>query len=135
MSLLHGLPQSASVVSVVAENHEKQLQTASFVVHATRGVLRDPGARRKAMFALVIGALLLLIAGSTVLQPVLSPHEHPVWFLFFWIFCGWLALSAMLLALFDFLMLRLEARREKRMLREKLAGTQIPDSPESETGK
>jgi hypothetical protein len=113
----------------VTENSENELQTVSFVVHATRGVIRDPGTRRKTMFGLVIAALVFLIAGSTILQPALNPREHPGWFIFFWVFCGWLALTAMLLALFDFLMVRLEARREQRKLREKLAETRIPDSP------
>jgi hypothetical protein len=118
---------------MVTENSEKPLRTVSFVVHATRGVIRDANVRRKAMFGLVIAALVLLLAGSTILQSILNPHEHPGRFIFFWVLCGWLALTAMLLAVFDFLMLRLEARRTQRMLREKLAQTQVADSPGSAT--
>src|SRR5438874_110495 len=99
---------------------EKHLRTTSFIVHATRGVLRDQRTRRKAMLTLLVLALLLLIAGFTFLQPALNPQEHPWRVIFFWIACIWLTFTAMLLALFDLLVLRLEARRAERALREKL---------------
>src|SRR6266699_7037182 len=99
---------------------EKRLRTTSFVVHATRGVIRDQNTRRKAMLLLLALALLLLIAGFTFLQPVLNPQKHPWRVILFWIVCIWLTFTAMLLALFDLLVLRLEARRAGRALREKL---------------
>ena len=99
---------------------EKRLQTTSFIVHATRGVLRDQRTRRKAMAFLLALAVLLLIAGLTFLQPMLNPHEHPWFVIFFWIACVWFTLTAALLAIFDLLLLRLEARRTERALREKL---------------
>ena len=99
---------------------EKPLQTTSFIVHATRGVLRDQRTRRKAMAFLLALAVLLLIGGLTFLQPMLNPHEHPWFVIFFWITCVWFTLTAALLAIFDLLLLRLEARRTERALREKL---------------
>jgi uncharacterized membrane protein len=99
---------------------EKRLRTTSFVVHATRGVIRDQNTRRKAMLVLLMLALLLLISGFTFLQPALNPEEHPWHVILFWIVCIWLTFTAMLLALFDLLVLRLEARRVERALREKL---------------
>lgn len=99
---------------------EKRLQTTSFIVHATRGVLRDQRTRRKAMAFLLAIAVLLLIAGLTFLQPMLNPHEHPWFVILFWVVCVWLTLTAALLAIFDLLLLRLEARRAERSLREKL---------------
>jgi hypothetical protein len=99
---------------------EKRLQTTSFVVHATRGVIREPNIRRKAMLLLLALALLLLISGFTVLQPALNPREHPWRVILFWIVCIWLTFTALLLALFDLLVLRLQARRAERALREKL---------------
>jgi hypothetical protein len=119
----------------MSEDPEKPLRTVSFVVHATRGVIRDPNTRRKTMFGVVIASLVLLVAGSTVLQPALDPHQHPGRFISFWIVCGWLALTAILLAVFDFLMLRSEARKAERMLREKLKGTHAPGSPRSPASK
>lgn len=113
----------------MAEPPEKPLQTASFVVHATRGVIRDQSVRRKAMFLLLLAALALLLAGITFLAPMLNYHEHPGWFFFYWLACGWLTLTAMLLALFDLLMVRIQARKVERSLREQFQPAETPDSP------
>ena len=106
--------------SPVTEPEEKPLRTVSFVAHATRGLIRDRNTRRKAMFVLIVLALLLLFGGSTFLQAPLNPREHPLGFLLFWIICGWLAFTAVLLAIFDVLIVKLESRREQRALRESL---------------
>ena len=99
---------------------EKPLQTTSFVVHATRGVLRDQKTRRKTMVFLLALALLLLLLGGTVLAPWLNPREHLIGALVFWLACIWLTLTATLLAIFDLLAVRLETKRAKRALREQL---------------
>src|SRR5205809_6448868 len=98
---------------------EKRLRTTSFIVHATRGVIRDQNTRRKAMLFLLALALLLLISGFTFLQSALNPQEHPWRVILFWIVCIWLTFTALLLALFDLLVVRLQARRAERALREK----------------
>jgi hypothetical protein len=100
---------------------EKPLRTFSFVVHATRGVLRDQRMRRKMMLVLLVAAVILLLCGLTFLAPALSPHEHPWRVIVFWMVCIWLTLTALLLAIFDLLMVRLQARRAERALRESLA--------------
>jgi hypothetical protein len=107
----------------VAENapEEKPLEPVSFIVHATRGVIRDQSTRRKTMSVMLVIALVLLAAGSTFLAPVLNPREHLGWALFFWITCVWLTLTSLLLALFDLLMLRVTARAAERKLREEYA--------------
>src|SRR5260370_17388060 len=92
---------------------EKRLRTTSFVVHATRGVIRDQGTRRKAMLFLLALALLLLISGFTFLQPALNPLEHPWRVILFWIVCIWFTFTSLLLALFDLLLLRLHTLRAK----------------------
>jgi protein-S-isoprenylcysteine O-methyltransferase Ste14 len=107
--------------------NEKSLHTTSFVVHVTRGVIRDQRVRRKTMLVLLVGAVALLLCGLTFLQPALSPHEHPMRVLIFWIACIWLTLAALLLAIFDLLTVRMEARRAERALREGLdTGTTTP---------
>ena len=100
--------------------NQKDLKSVSFIVHATRGVIRDQRTRRKAMAFLLGVAVLLLISGLTFLQPMLNPHEHPWLVIIFWIVCVWLTFTASLLALFDLLLLRLQARRTRRELRERL---------------
>jgi uncharacterized membrane protein len=108
---------------------EKHLQPTSFVVHVTRGVIREQNTRRKAMLFLLTLALLLLISGFTFLQSALNPREHPWRVIFFWIACIWLTFTALLLALFDLLVLRLQARRADRALREKLDATRLRHPP------
>ena len=103
----------------------------SFVVHATRGLIRDQNVRRKTMFFVMLAALVLLFSGSTFLESALNPHEHPIWFILFWLLCAWLALTAMLLAVFDMLMVRAAARKAERILRSELPQTETPDSPRS----
>lgn len=101
-----------------------------FTVQVTRGLLRDGRSRRKTMgFSLLI-AVVMLVAGLTVLRPWLNPHEHPWRFLFFWFACAWDTVLVLLLALFDLLLARAQARRARKILREefsKHASTDLSD--------
>ena len=69
------------------------------------------------MFILLLAALALLFSGTTFLKTTLNPREHPIWFILFWIVCGWLTVTALLLAVFDLLIVKLELRRAQRVLR------------------
>jgi protein-S-isoprenylcysteine O-methyltransferase Ste14 len=108
---------------------EKPLRTVSFIVHATRGVIRDHNTRRKTMLMLLVAALVLLFSGSTFFQAALNPRVHPGWFLLFWLTCAWLTLTAMLLAVFDLLIVKFEVRKAQRLLRRGLK------APKSTPGK
>ena len=99
---------------------EKNLEPVSFIAHATRGVIRDQKVRRKAMTLLLAVAVLMLLAGFTVLQSFMNPREHPWFVILFWLACVWLTFTAALLAIFDLLIVRLETRRAQRALRENL---------------
>jgi len=70
------------------------------------------------------GAVVLLISGSTFLQAMLDSREHPGRFILFWLVCAWLTLTAILLAVFDLLMVRIEARNARRELRAEIERTQ-----------
>ena len=72
------------------------------------------------MFITLMVAMFMLFSGTTFLQPLLSPREHPGWFILFWVTCAWLTLTALLLALFDLLMLRAQDRAARKILREKV---------------
>ena len=100
---------------------EKRLEVAPFAIHATRGVLRDPKTRRKTMALLLAGALVLIAVGLLGAKTWLEPHEHPVRFILFWFACGWTTVTALLLSLLDLLLLRGQARRARRALREEAA--------------
>jgi protein-S-isoprenylcysteine O-methyltransferase Ste14 len=121
--------------SVMARNspEEKSLRTFSFVIHATRGVIRDQNTRRKTMFAAVLVAVALLFLGSTFLRSVLDPRVHPGWFILFWFACAWITLLAALLAVFDMLLVRAQARAAEKLLRKEIS--QTPDSPSWRDGE
>lgn len=110
---------------------DKSLQTVSFVVHVTRGVIRDQTTRRKVMFGTLFLSFVLAIAGSTVLAGFLTPREHPVWFILFWALCAWITMLAILLALFDLLMVRAEARAARKALGAKFSKTSTSHSPDA----
>jgi hypothetical protein len=83
----------------------------------TRGILMDPRTRRSAMFTLLLGALVMLFAGSTFLAGELP---RPWGFILYWFICAWLTLAALMLALWDILMVRTAARRARRRLEKEM---------------
>jgi hypothetical protein len=112
---------------------EKSFSVPSFAVHSARGIIRDQRTRRRTMLALLGVAVPMAVLGSTILQEALSPREHPVRFILYWFACAWLTVSALLLALFDLLMLRTEEHARKRSLRSDL--TLRDDSRPFSTGE
>jgi membrane protein implicated in regulation of membrane protease activity len=80
------------------------------------------------MFVLVLAALVMLFAGATFFSGWLA--TSPVIFIIYWIICGWLTLAAVLLAIFDMLMLRLKLRREKRELSRSIFGANDKTPPD-----
>lgn len=100
---------------------EKKLRTLPFATHATRGIIRDPGTRRKVMLGVVLAAVVMLIGGATILKEALDPREHAMRFIIFWAVCAWLTVTALLLALFDVLILRAQSRAARRALRGEVA--------------
>lgn len=118
---------SASMSLFMEERPEKKLAITSFAMHSARGLIRDQKMRRNTMFVLLIVALVLLFCGSTFLQSILNPREHPGWFILFWFVCIWLTFTAFLLAVFDILLVRAQVRKAEKTLRAGLH--QNPDSP------
>lgn len=97
---------------------EKRLRVAPFAIHATRGLLRDQQSRRKTMAVSLIIAVILLGGGFTVFRPWLDPHEHPWRFILYWLACAWETVLVLLLAIFDLLLVRAQARAARKALRE-----------------
>jgi hypothetical protein len=103
-------------------SEEERLQVGSFAAHSTRGVIRDPRMRRKAMLALLLLAVVMVIGGASVLRDFLNPREHGIRFILFWLACAWFTVTALLLALFDMLMVRADARKKESGLRKRIDG-------------
>jgi hypothetical protein len=107
---------------------DKRLRVAPFAIHATRGLLRDQKSRRRTMAVSIAVALILSVTGLTVFRSWLDPHEHPWRFIFFWLACAWEIVLAILLALFDLLLMRAQERAARKALREQIQS----DTPEGE---
>jgi len=104
---------------------DKTLRTGSFIAHVTRGLIREQRARRTMMTVLLLVALLMLVAGSTFLQEFVNPRRHLGWFIAFWLACAWITITALLLAVFDLLIVRAQGRAAQKAL--DLANRRAPD--------
>lgn len=71
-------------------------------------------------------AVILALAGLTILRPWLDPHEHPWRFILFWLACAWEVVLAVLLAVLDLLLMRAQERAARKALREQMAGEAGP---------
>jgi hypothetical protein len=70
------------------------------------------------MFYVLLAALVMLFAGSVLIEHWLREN---IWlFLFWWGVCAWLTLLAVLLAVFDMLVVRAAAEQERRRLGREL---------------
>ena len=107
--------------AAVTPEPEKDLRKVAFIAHATRGIIRDQRSRRKMMTGVIVVALIMLIAGATFLQEGLNPREHGLRFILYWLTCAWFTIAALLLALFDGLMTRVQGRAERRKLQQEYA--------------
>ena len=96
---------------------DKKLRMVPFSIQATRGLLRDERARRTIMAMSLLAAVIMVVAGLTVLRPWLNPHEHPWRFMFYWFVCAWDTLLVLLLALLDLLLIRAQARAAQKAFR------------------
>ena len=63
----------------------------------------------------------MLFCGSTFLASWLDPKIRPGWFILYWLACIWVTVTVVLLAIFDLLLVRVQARQEKRRLAEEVA--------------
>jgi hypothetical protein len=99
---------------------EKRLRTGPFAAHAARGIVRDQRTRRGVMGILLATAVVMIVLGSTLMEPWLTERGHLLWFFLFWAACGWLTVTALLLALFDILMVRAQARAARKAFRQNL---------------
>lgn len=114
---------------------DKKLRMASFAIQATRGLLRDERARRRIMALSLLAAVIMVIAGLTVLRPWLNPQEHPWRFVLYWFICAWDTLLVLLLALLDLLLIRAQARAAQKAFRAEFGAPSNPDEPDARDGE
>jgi len=111
---------------------EKRLRVTPFAIHVTRGLLRDQKSRRRTMAISIAIAFLLLVTGLTVFRPWLDPHKHPWRFILFWLACAWETILAILLALFDMLLTRSQARAAQKAIRQGVTKDAVGEPVEPE---
>ena len=94
------------------------------VIQISKGLVRDARSRRTLMFYAVLIALVMLFAGATVLDGWL--RGHVLLFIAWWGACAWITLLAVLLALFDMLLIRAASRRARKELAEDYLRRNLP---------
>jgi len=92
-----------------------------FIIAISKGIARDMRARRTVLFFVVLVAMLMAFVGAVPLGGWLTT-ERPILFLLYWGACAWLTVLSILLALYDMLMLRQEAKRERRRIKSEVFG-------------
>jgi len=112
---------------------EKKFRVVPFTIHATRGLLRDERSRRKTMAFSLLVAVVMLVAGLTILRPWLNPQEHPWRFILYWFACAWETLLVLLLALLDLLLVRAQGRAARKAISEGFSRQIRSDTPTAKT--
>lgn len=101
------------------------MNNVRFIIQISKGLIRERRVRRTLMFYSILVVLLLLFAGSTFFWPAL--RDRPFLFLAYWGLCAWITLLSVLLALYDLVSVRMEAKRERRRLEEEYLARQKDD--------
>lgn len=94
-------------------NHNLQL-----ILAVSRGIVQNQRLRRQVLGGVLGASLLMLGMGVFPLAEWLG--KHLLLFLLYWGACAWLTVLAILMALFDLLMARKSADRERRELARSL---------------
>ncbi|MDD5349742.1 MAG: hypothetical protein PHQ12_05980 [Chthoniobacteraceae bacterium] len=108
-------------------------KSVSFILLVTKGILRDRMMRRRVLSWLVFAVLAVMGIGIFLLDDWLM--AHPVLFLLYWGGCLWLTLTFGLLALYDLLVVRAEAARERRRLSHEVFGREEERKKEPPSGQ
>jgi hypothetical protein len=69
--------------------------------------------------------MLMLFVGSVFIDSAL--RAKPLFFVLWWGACAWLMFASLMLALFDMLLIRAAARRERRELARRIFKEKHPD--------
>lgn len=90
------------------------------IILLSKGILRDTRLRRNVMLWLMAAALVMLFLGSWLMSDDWARRHYVLYFLY-WAFCLWITLTAVLLAVFDMLIIRATARAMRRQIERDIA--------------
>jgi len=102
------------------------VNNAKFIIQVCKGLIRSHRVRRTLMFYNVLVLLILIFLGSTFFWS--WRLDHRLLFVIYWAACMWLTLLAILLAIYDMAMVRLDARRARRQLEAEILRAQKDDT-------
>ncbi len=108
-------------------NSEKAAgQRQQSLIHAiTRGILADQQLRRKTMGGIILVASSMLMLGATLAANWL--YQRPLLFIIYWLAVAWLTLTAILMALFDILLVRKAGIAARHKLKRDVFGSDDQD--------
>ena len=104
-----------------------------FVIAVCRGIVRDTTIRRRVLFYLLLGVMLLMFFGMVILGPWLNGGIMR--FLLYWGACLWLTFTVFLLAIYDLLVVSRQAREEHARNKIKLLNSLEPPGPDEPPAK
>ena len=90
------------------------------VILLSKGILRDSRMRRTVMLCLIGAAVVMLFFGSVLIPNDWARMHYCLYFLY-WAFCLWITLAAVLLAVFDVLVIRATERAMRRQMERDIA--------------
>ena len=93
----------------------KKMSWFSFAVMAARALLQFRETRRKIILYTIVALLAVFVLGYWVLRGWLQ--DNPMWFIFYWAGCTFLAFFLFLLGLYDFLRIIKDYKDARERLR------------------
>lgn len=84
----------------------------------SRAIASDQLVRRKTMFIILVAALGMLFVGAFGLWEFFV--DHPLFFAIYWLVCGWLVITSILLAIYDMLQVLRHAREARQAEKNKI---------------
>ena len=90
------------------------------IILLSKGVLRDTRLRRNLMLWLMAAALVMIFFGSWLMSDEWARRHYVLYFLY-WAICLWITITAVLLAVFDILIIRATERAMRRRLEQDIA--------------
>lgn len=91
---------------------------AGFIYLVSKGLIRDQRMRRNLMCWFIMAAVLVLFIGAVFIDGYL--RERPMLFATYWLFCAWLTLSSVMLAMFDIMLQFVKGRVTRKALTKEL---------------
>ena len=89
------------------------------IILLSKAIVRDQRLRRQCMLWLVGVAVVMIFLGSLLSES--WARAHVGLFAVYWVVCGWLTLTGVLLALLDILVIRAAGRATRRLLERQFA--------------